>query len=376
MMTSKMEIQQLIVQLKERSYPILVGYDLSSAISQKLSELKSESKDIVAITDEKCAELLASFLKTVFKAIPLLVLPTGETTKSIHYLEKVYCFLAKNRIDRKGGLFVIGGGVIGDLGGFAAASFLRGIDFYALPTTLLAMVDSSVGGKTGVNLPEGKNLVGSFYQPRGIFAATSLLKTLPSNEFAAGMAEVIKYGLLADASLFNDLKNEAALTPEHPDLISVIQRCCKIKADIVQADEKETASSGGRALLNLGHTFAHAIEKVAGYGAYLHGEAVSIGLVLAAQFSQDLGYVNEDTVESVKDVLKKYHLPIVLRTPLPVTDLIEAILHDKKVQSGKVRFVVLKSIGQAVTTATIDPKVIIPLWLKNGASEGTLSNEL
>lgn len=366
-MACKTEPQKLIVQLKNQSYPIFIGYDLSVIINQKFTELKEAKKRGVGIIDENCAQQLKPFLKENFEETPLLILPAGESTKSIHYLEKVLCFLAKNQIDRNSCLFVIGGGVIGDLGGFAAASFLRGIDFYAFPTTLLAMVDSSVGGKTGINLPEGKNLVGAFYQPRGVFADIRLLKMLPRREFAAGMAEVIKYGLLADAALFNQLKNEEVLHPADSRLISVIEKCCKVKATIVQEDEKETASSGGRALLNLGHTFAHAIEKVAGYGVYLHGEAVSVGLVMAAQLSHDLGYIDEQAVQSVIDVLKKYRLPTALTAPLPVTDLVNSMRHDKKVRQGKVLFVVLKRVGEAITTEAKDPEIVIPILLKKGA---------
>src|SRR6185295_4410937 len=194
------------------------------------------------------------------------------------------------KLDRGGVLFAVGGGVIGDLGGFAAAAWLRGIEYYQVPTTLLAMVDSSVGGKTGINLASGKNLVGAFHQPRAVFISTGLLSTLPPREFAAGMAEVIKYGLLGDAPLFAQLE-EAPLTIANARLAAVVRQCCALKARIVEADERETAKEGGRALLNLGHTFGHAIENVAGYGEYLHGEAVAIGLCAAARLSQKLGYI-------------------------------------------------------------------------------------
>src|SRR5690606_17551335 len=202
------------------------------------------------------------------------------------------------RLDRTSALMAVGGGVIGDLAGFAAASYLRGIEFLQVPTTLLAMVDSSVGGKTGITLKAGKTLVGAFHQPQAVFIGTDVLATLPPREFAAGMAEVIKYGLLGDAALLAELEREP-LTVGDGRLAGVIRRCCEIKAGIVAADERETAKDGGRALLNLGHTFGHAVEQVAGYGAYLHGEAVAVGLCAAARLSQKLGYIGDAEVARV-----------------------------------------------------------------------------
>src|SRR6185436_13759309 len=202
----------------------------------------------------------------------------------------------------------VGGGVVGDLAGFAAASYLRGVDYYQVPTSLLAMVDSSVGGKTGINLAAGKNLVGAFHQPRGVFVATDLLATLPTREFAAGCAEIIKVGLLGDAELFARLER-APLTLVSGDLADVIRRCCALKARVVEADEFETAKDGGRALLNLGHTFGHAIEQVTGYGAYLHGEAVAIGLCAAVRLSQKLGYITAIDVGRVESTVAAHALP-------------------------------------------------------------------
>jgi 3-dehydroquinate synthase len=237
---------------------------------------------------------------------------------------------------------------VGDVGGFAAATWLRGIEFCQVPTTLLAMVDSSVGGKTGINLKAGKNLVGSFHQPRAVYIATDLLKTLPAREFAAGMAEVIKYGLLGDASLFAQLESQP-LTVSSPQLATTIRRCCELKARIVESDERELAREGGRALLNLGHTFGHAIEQVAGYGTYLHGEAVAIGLCAAARLSQILGNVNAADVRRVDAVVAAHGLPTRLGQPLPLSELLAAMARDKKVRDGLPRFVVLKKIGEAET---------------------------
>ncbi len=224
------------------------------------------------------------------------------------------------------------------------------------------MVDSSVGGKTGINLPEGKNLVGAFWQPKAVFIDTALLRTLPTREFAAGMAEVIKYGLLADAALFEQLEETEALDAEAPKLPEVVRRCCQIKAQVVADDEKETARSGGRALLNLGHTFAHAIENVAGYGEYLHGEAVAIGLVLATRLSVEIGQLREETIDRVTRAVEKYQLPVKLVRPLEIEALMTAMQRDKKTRGGKLRFVTMTALGQAVTSDVIDPARVREVW--------------
>ena len=264
-------------------------------------------------------------------------------------------------------LFAFGGGVIGDLAGFVAASYLRGIDFYQLPSTLLSMVDSSVGGKTGINLPEGKNLVGAFWQPKAVYIDTALLQTLSPREFAAGMAEVIKYGMLADLELFNDLVALKGLDVNSPELPSIVRRCCAIKAQIVADDEKETAASGGRALLNLGHTFAHAIENAAGSGQYLHGEAVGIGLSLATQLSVALEQMPASNIALTDKVLHQFQLPTRLNEPLKSSDLMAAMQRDKKNRRGRLRFVTMTALGSAVTTDGIDVVLIEQLWCKAGA---------
>jgi len=270
-------------------------------------------------------------------------------------------------MNRDCSLFAFGGGVIGDLAGYVAASYLRGIDFYQIPTTLLSMVDSSVGGKTGINLPEGKNLVGAFWQPKAVYINTALLETLPPREFAAGMAEVIKYGMLYDLDFFKELEEVNTLAASAPELAGVVRRCCAIKAEIVANDEKETASSGGRALLNLGHTFAHAIENVAGYGHYLHGEAVAIGLNLATQLSVKLGQLEAADIDRVKALIERYNLPTQLHNPLSITDLMAAMQKDKKNRAGKLRFVSMQTIGEAITTEEVDYALIESLWQGVGA---------
>ncbi|MFP4261678.1 MAG: 3-dehydroquinate synthase, partial [Opitutales bacterium] len=284
-----MKTEPLHVELAERAYPIHFE-GAAAALKRRLADLRQSGRAVRVISDARVLDTQGEYLDRAGVRPPeILALPFGESTKSVEHFAQVLRFLASGGCGRDCAVFAFGGGVIGDLAGFAAASYLRGVDFYQIPTTLLSMVDSSVGGKTGINLPEGKNLVGAFWQPKAVFIDTRLLESLPRREFAAGMAEVIKYGLLADVALLEKLETYGGLCPDSPELAPIIRRCCEIKAEIVAADEKENRSSGGRALLNLGHTFAHAIENVAGYGEYLHGEAVAIGLVLATRLSVDLG---------------------------------------------------------------------------------------
>lgn len=344
----------LQVKLAERSYEIHFGANTLGLLRSRLLEYVAAGRKIAWVTDANLAHTQASLLQETFKDFPCLVLPAGEETKSLDNYGRVLDFMAEHRLDRSSLLVAVGGGVIGDLGGFAAASFLRGIDFVQVPTTLLSMVDSSVGGKTGINLSAGKNLVGAFHQPKAVYISTDLLLTLPEREFAAGMAEVIKYGLLGDLALFEQLER-CPLKVNSPELASVIKRCCAIKAQIVEADERETAQEGGRALLNLGHTFGHAVEKVAGYGAYLHGEAVAIGTAAAARLSERLGLLSAEAVVRVEAVLSAHGLPVRLVQPLTYEALGQAMARDKKVRAGALRFVVLRSLGEAATQGGIDP---------------------
>jgi 3-dehydroquinate synthase len=357
-----MPVETLEVALDHRSYPIHIGRGLDDLLRARVAEGRAQGRRQAVVTDVNLARKQEEFLRLAFGELPVLALPAGETTKAFKHLENCCNFLAEVGLDRGGRLFAVGGGVIGDLAGFAAASYFRGIAFDQVPTTLLAMVDSSVGGKTGINLKAGKNLVGAFHQPQAVFADTDTLLTLPPREFNAGMAEVIKHGLLADEQLFRDLEAAPRLDPASPGLPAVIRRNCAIKAAVVSADEREQAASGGRALLNLGHTFGHAIEAVAGYGAYLHGEAVAIGLVLAARLSQRLGHVDAAVCRRVEALLEKYDLPARLRAPLAVEDLMAAIGKDKKARAGETRFVALERIGRAVTVAGVDEAVVAALW--------------
>ncbi len=358
--------EMLTVQLKERSYPIHFAADLRQEIRAEVGALVSRGSKVAVVTDSNVASRQERALAEMAAGAPTLVLPPGESTKSLESFGRVLDFLAEQRLDRSGALFAVGGGVIGDLTGFAAASYLRGIDYYQVPTTLLAMVDSSVGGKTGINLGAGKNLAGAFHQPRGVFIATRLLETLPPREIAAGMAEVIKYGLLGDAALFSRLE-QLPLAVGSSELPAIVRRCCAIKACIVEKDEREEAKEGGRALLNLGHTFGHAIEQATGYGRYLHGEAVAIGLAAAARLSQKLGNLAPGDVTRVDAVLSAHVLPTRLTDALPAAGLMAAMTRDKKVRAGLPRFVVLTRLGDAVTHEGVSPALVEGVWRDVGA---------
>jgi 3-dehydroquinate synthase len=357
----------LTVSLGARSYPIYFGPDLAAQVRAQATALAVAGRRVAVVTDANVARTQAGALRAMFGDAPVLIVAAGEASKSLGTLGRALDFLAEQRLDRTGTLFAVGGGVIGDLGGFAAASYLRGIAFYQVPTTLLAMVDSSVGGKTGINLTAGKNLVGAFHQPRGVFISAGLLATLPPREFAAGCAEVIKAGLLGDPELFARLEL-APLTVANPNLAAVIRRCCALKARVVEADEFETAADGGRALLNLGHTFGHAIEQATGYGVYLHGEAVAIGLCAAARLSQKLGLLAAGGVARVESVVLAHALPARLREPLPLATLTAAMARDKKVRAGRLRFVVLNALGAAATREDIDPALAEACFREIGAA--------
>ena len=359
--------ETLTVNLQERSYPIVLGAGLQREVGVAVELRRQAGGRVVVLTDADVAGRQGAALAAFFGDAPRCTVAPGETAKSVAGLGQVLEFLAEHRLDRGAALFAVGGGVIGDLGGFAAASYLRGIDFYQVPTTLLAMVDSSVGGKTGINLTAGKNLAGAFYQPRGVFIDTNFLATLPAREFAAGAAEVIKYGLLGDADLFAELER-APLTSQGSQLAATIRRCCALKAKVVAADERELAAEGGRALLNLGHTFGHAIEQAAGYGTYLHGEAVAIGLAAAARLSQKLGSISAADVARVEQVIAAHALPVRLRSPLALPALLAAMARDKKVRSGLPRFVVMTRLGEAVTRSEgITPAMVEACFREVGA---------
>lgn len=293
-------------------------------------------------------EKLTASLKQAGKQVISIVLPDGEQEKNWESLMKIFDFLMQNKCDRKTTLVALGGGVIGDMTGYAAASFMRGVPFVQVPTTLLAEVDSSVGGKTGINHPLGKNMIGAFYQPEAVLADTSTLNTLPDKELSAGLAEVIKYGPIIDAKFFDWIERniEKLLSRDSVALAYAIKRSCEIKADIVRQDERE---SGIRALLNFGHTFGHAIEAGLGYGKWLHGEAVGCGMVMAADLSWRMGLLDENSRDRISNLVEKAGLPTIA-PDLGNDRWIELMEVDKKNVGGEIQFVLLKSMGSAFVT--------------------------
>lgn len=357
----------LHVSLSTKNYPIRFLNESWEGLAASLRQFREGGRKNALLTDQTVWESLPPALREIFGALPRLELPAGEKTKSLAEFGRVLDFMAAQRLDRSSVLWILGGGVIGDLGGFAAASYLRGIEFVQVPTTLLAMVDSSIGGKTGINLAAGKNLVGAFHHPSEVFLPIPCLRTLPPREFAAGMAEVIKYGLLGDAALFSRLET-TPLTVDSAGLAVIIRRCCEMKAAIVQADEREIAKEGGRALLNLGHTFGHAVEQVTGYGTYLHGEAVGIGLAAATRLSAKLGLLAAPEIARVDRTVAGHGLPVRLREPLSLGALMEAMQHDKKVRTGQLRFIILNRLGEAATRPGIDSALVETVWRELGAA--------
>ena len=363
------ENKSLKVELGDRSYPILIGKNLEDSLLELKERHLNEGRKVVVVVDEGLKAANPSFYERFMADLPIFSTPSGEDTKSLGFLSGIWGFLAEQKVDRSSVLFAFGGGVTGDLAGFASASFLRGISFYQVPTTLLAMVDSSVGGKTGINLVAGKNLVGAFHQPEGVFVDLDSLQSLPQREFSAGMAEVIKYGMLGNAELYGKLASRTSpLCVSSPELPDVILSCCSDKARIVEQDERETSGgTGGRALLNLGHTFAHAIEAVSGYGNYLHGEAVAVGLVCALSLSLLRGGCADGDEQVLLDLLGTYDLPSALRESLPVGELMKAMTSDKKVVAGNLRFVLIREIGDSYVVSDVESSEVEQIWKSVGA---------
>ncbi|MCI0654933.1 MAG: 3-dehydroquinate synthase [Methylococcaceae bacterium] len=345
--------QTLEVDLGERSYPIHIGPDLleqSDLLSKHL-----RSSQVMVVTNVNVGPLYLDTVTRKLREFKLetLVLPDGEQTKNLETVEIIFDALMQHRFSRNSTLVALGGGVIGDIVGFAAACFQRGIHFIQIPTTLLAQVDSSVGGKTGVNHPRGKNMIGAFYQPDCVIIDTSVLRTLENRELSAGLAEVVKYGLIRDPEFFEWLEAniELLIQRNHDALAFAIKRSCANKARVVSEDERE---SGLRAILNLGHTFGHAIETGIGYGRYLHGEAVAIGICQAAHLSHRLGWLTRDDVDRIIDLLQRAKLPV--NPPLEMTAerFLEIMSVDKKNVDGKIRLILLRGIGKAALPCTVD----------------------
>jgi 3-dehydroquinate synthase len=342
-------MQRVKVELGERSYEILIGRDLLGDLGARCKKLGLGSRCAV-ITDSNVGRHYAKETQRTLEAADfstvLITIPAGEKSKSLKYLGECYDAMAAHRLERKSFVVALGGGVVGDLAGFVAASYLRGIPFVQVPTTLLAQVDSSVGGKTGINLKAGKNLVGAFYQPKLVVCDLATLDTLPAREFRSGMAEVIKYGIIYDAPFFRRLEQQmdAALRRDSATLTRIIARCCEIKADVVSQDETE---SGLRAILNFGHTIGHALEAISGYGKYLHGEAISIGQVLAARLSQKVSGLSAADAQRIFELLKRAGLPVEVKLNGGSREKVLAAMKlDKKVSQGEIKFVLARQIGQ------------------------------
>jgi 3-dehydroquinate synthase len=342
--------QQLTVELGERSYPIYIGQGLIHDPELLLRHVRGNQ--VLVVSNETVAPL---YLEPVLAAYSQLqvdscILPDGERYKNLDILNRIFDELLSRRHNRTTTLVALGGGVIGDMTGFAAACYQRGVDFIQLPTTLLAQVDSSVGGKTAVNHSAGKNMIGAFYQPRCVIADIQTLATLPPREFAAGMAEVIKYGLIADSDFFSWLEtNSGSLLARDSDaLATAINRSCDNKARIVARDERE---GGIRAILNLGHTFGHAIETWQAYGDWLHGEAVAVGMVIASELSVRLGWLDPAAVARTVALLRAVGLPVAPPPAMAVDRFLELMAVDKKVLDGKLRLVLLEALGHACVTS-------------------------
>jgi 3-dehydroquinate synthase len=361
-------VSELRVELGERSYPIRFGTGLAPAVGEQVGVWRSRGRRVAVVADATVAQLHAGWIAAAFPDCPLMTVPAGEGSKCVAVLGEVLEFLASQKLDRGSVVAAVGGGVIGDLVGYSAASFLRGVDFLQVPTTLLAMVDSSVGGKTGINLAAGKNLAGAFHQPVAVHIDTHFLATLPQREFAAGAAEIVKYGLLGDAQLYALLAAQPLVTAVDPRTAEIVRRCCALKAAVVQDDERETKASDGRALLNLGHTFGHAVEQVTGYKRYLHGEAVGLGLAAAARLSERLGLLGAGEAARIEAVVAAHRLPVRLEPALELGALMAAMQRDKKVRAGRLRFVVIESIGVARTRDDVAAELVETVWREVGAT--------
>lgn len=352
-------MERITVSLGERSYPISIGAELFND-SAYFSSL-SEGQKVVVISNVTVAPLYAEKILSQFQSqgcqTALLSLPDGEQYKSLETFNTVMSFLLEGNYGRDVVLVALGGGVIGDLVGFAASCYQRGVDFIQIPTTLLSQVDSSVGGKTAVNHPLGKNMIGAFYQPKAVIIDTDCLATLPEREFAAGIAEVIKYGIIYDAQFFDWLEAnlEKLYALDKQALVYAISRCCQIKAEVVAQDEKE---SGIRALLNLGHTFGHAIEAELGYGNWLHGEAVSSGTVMAAKTAHLQGLIHQSDVERIENILTRSKLPIHTPSSMSFDDFIKHMMRDKKTLAGQLRLILPTGIGSSEVVSGVQQDVL------------------
>lgn len=350
--------QNVRVNLGLRSYDIAIGSKNISDFGKFITD-RCRATHSVVITDDNVQEPHAvAAVEGMVNAgidVDLISIEPGEMSKSIELASGLWQGLLELNTDRKSIVVAVGGGVVGDLAGFIAATYARGLRFFQVPTSVVAQVDSSVGGKVGINLPDAKNMVGSFYQPSGVFIDTATLDTLPEREYQSGLAEVVKYGVIQDAEFFNYLEANAASINERNQevLINVIARCCRLKADVVEKDERE--ETGLRAILNYGHTFGHAFESLSGYGKLLHGEAVSIGMCCAARLANILNRVDKDFVKRQQNLLKTLKLPT--ETPqLGYDKILSSMMHDKKVEHGKLRFILPSRLGSVELVGNVEPE--------------------
>jgi 3-dehydroquinate synthase len=360
-MTQREILRSITVSLAERSYPILIGCGLIADLRLHLQNTLKKLSHVLVVIDENVAQRFGDSIQAALVQgdgysplrVSYYVVPSGEKSKSIEQLGQIWEFMSAENCDRGSVVVAIGGGVVGDLAGFAAASFARGLRFVQVPTTLLAQVDSSVGGKTGINLSRAKNMVGAFWQPSLVLIDFDTMTALPTREFNSGLAEVVKYGMILDADFFEWLEaNVAAIRSRSLDALAhIVARSCELKAGVVAADERET--TGLRAILNYGHTFGHAIEALSGYGNYLHGEAVSIGMTMAAKLACSLGMIDESVVARQSALLQALDLPI--DPPAIPFDLFWATMQkDKKVQHGKLTFILPDRIGNVRGTEGVE----------------------
>jgi 3-dehydroquinate synthase len=354
-------MKKLIVSLKERSYPIFVGASIEN--TGALLAKENVTRGVLVVTNPTVKRhyfsKLSAGLTRAGYTVALCVLPEGEQYKRLAGIEKIYHAAVKAKLDRRSPIIALGGGVVGDMAGFAAATYLRGVPFVQVPTTLLAMVDASVGGKTGVDLKEGKNLVGAFYQPKAVLIDPSTLSTLPPRQLRNGMAEVIKYGIVKDRQFFRYLQSIAAQKrmPSRGEFETIIYRCCAIKAAVVRKDERE--EKGVREILNFGHTFGHALETATGYRKYCHGEAVAIGMMLAAKLSGQMNLFHDTA--AVEEMLRTFGLPVSGGKGIPGKKLVSIMLKDKKVRHGRLRIVLPLSLGRVTVKEVPENGVLAAL---------------
>ena len=349
----KKQNKTLRVELGERSYPIYIGPGLLA--DAEIYRRHIHNRQVMIVTNETVAPLYLAQVQGALQSfvVETVVLPDGESYKTLAIWDRIFDKLLSSRFGRQSTIIALGGGVIGDMAGFAAACYQRGVNFVQIPTTLLAQVDSSVGGKTGVNHPAGKNMIGAFYQPKCVIADTDTLNTLDDRQLSAGISEIIKYGLIDDPSFFRWLEaNMDALLERDPTALTfAIERSCQDKARVVAADELE---AGSRALLNLGHTFGHAIEAGLGYGEWLHGEAVAAGMCMAADLSRRIGWLSAEEQERIVTLIKRARLPHEPPRSITAEQFLDLMAVDKKVMDGRVRLILMKAVGESVITDEFD----------------------